>query len=30
MNHKPRKVLGFKTPYEFFCEEYPEIADLVS
>ena len=29
MNHKPRKVLGFKTPYECFCEKYPEIANLV-
>lgn len=30
MNHKPRKVLGFKTPYECLCEKYPELANIIS
>jgi IS30 family transposase len=30
MNHKPRKVLGFKTPFECLCEKFPEIANLIS
>lgn len=30
MNHKPRKILGFKTPYECLCEQYPELQNIAS